>query len=449
MRPATITSIVIVVAFAIAAPILLLWTAGYRFDPRTNRLEATGIIVVDSLPHGASIAIGEERQATVTPARITGLLTREYTMTVSLPGYRDWRQTVSVEAGKTTFAEKIRLFPDNLPELVLSDPIVALAESPDKTAIAAATVADGTVEVWTVDAANGQAALQSRVTGDAVDSLAWAPDGIAILLVYEEAGAEKASIVASGSKTDLNLPGAAISSIGWSQDDPTKLVAVSRGGGFTRAWIVPTSGATPTVLYKTTSTAEYALGLPILKDDIAIGTETNATTTAVVTMKPGAAAPETIFTIPGGPYSGLPSPDGLYAFTNPIRDRISVLDAGTRATLSEVPGRETEWSARGASAMLAWDDVELSLVSGGRDVVTLARIADGIRAAGWLPDATYALLLTKNDLRAIEREPQYGIRTTTVIANFTDAVDMAITADSAFVAGTVGTKPGLYRLRLQ
>lgn len=449
MRLATVTSAIVLALFAVAGPVLVLWTAGYRWNQRTGRLEATGIIVVNSVPEGASIAIGEERRAENTPARITGLLPREYTLTVSLPGYRNWTQKISVEGGKTTFAEKIRLFPDRLPESIIDGPIAKLALSPDRNTIAAATVAGGAVEVWLVDAQSGVATLAQRLAGESVGILEWAPGGASLLVAIADDDRMSVSIVSSESRTDLTLPASGRVTVGWSQDDPTKLLAAMDDGERLRAWLLPSSGAAATLLYNVTSTGSgLPATVPLLKGNLVFRTDAMATTTTVSTLRPGQGEASVLARIDGGPYDLLPSPDDRFTLLNPSRSRILVADRETSEILAEVPGKDSSWTERGAEAMIAWDEVELSLVSESGEISTLARLSGGIREASWIPDASYAMLLTKSDLRAIEREPQSGTRTTTQIASFSEASAMAVTEDSVYVAATIGTKPGLYRLDL-
>lgn len=450
LRPVTITTFILLGAFLLIGPALVAWTAGYRYNSRTGKIEATGIMVIESLPAGAKISIGDENTDKTTPARLTGLLPREYAVTVSLPDYRPWRQTMTVEKNKTAFADRIRLFPASLPELVFDKPVDKLAASSDGLLLAASAQNNGFTEVWTIDVRNGQSALLERLASSTVRSLEWSPTG-AYLLVTESAdkNGEKANVFSQGLKTKIASPAGGLSAVAWSADDPSRLVGVSRQGKSASVWLLPSNGAAGSLLWNTTTTAPTDRDLlPLLKNNVFTITEPRATTTLFAVAAPG--SPRTpLFEVAGGPFEFLPSPGSYLTLVNASRGRIAVVDQSSRRLLADLSGQNAAWSANGAPALLVWDELELKLFTPGDEPATLMRSAEGIRAAAWLADSSYALALTSTGLYAIERDIQDGSRTITEIADFAKTDAFTLADGSAYVAATVGQHAGIYRVKLQ
>ncbi len=461
MKPATLTTLVVLVVFLVLGPALILWTAGYRWNPRTARLEATGIILVDTVPTGAAIAIGEERREEITPTRITGLLPREYAVTISKPGYRPWRQVVAIAGGKTSFLDHVRLFPDARPSSVLDLPAERLSLSADRSRLAVAAKAEDFTEVWSVPVAGGSPTLLARLASSTVRSLAWAPNGSGLLVVEEAADGVRASVLAPNRRTPVKIPDEALSDIGWSEDDPGKLVAVgaaapSRAPG---VWLVSAGSGEAALLWRPNSTSSpetstkaggaTTLALPLLRGGALTLLERRATTTAVLSLAPGPGkTPTELLVLPGGPYRFLTAPSPFLALAYPAREQVTVVDAASRRVLATLPADDAAWPSTGGEA-LAWDAFELRLIAGEGAPTTLARFAEGIRAAGWLAEGTHALLLTPTALRAVERDAIAGSRVVTELAAFADASRLVVADDAAFVAGTVDGKQGVWRVGLK
>ncbi len=450
LRPVTITTFILLGAFVLIGPALVAWTAGYRYNSRTGKIEATGILVLESLPAGAKISIGDEDTGKTTPARLTGFLPREYAVTVSLPGYHLWRQTMTVEKNKTSFADRIRLFPASLPELVFDKPVQKIAAASDGSMLAAAVQNNGFTEVWTIDPQNGQSTLLERLASSTVRSLEWSPTG-AYLLVTEDAdkSGAKASVFSQGLKAKIAAPAGGLSAVAWSADDPSRLTGVSRQGKTANVWLLPSNGAAGSLLWSTTTTVPVDRDLlPLLKNNVFTIAEPRATTTLIEVAAPG--SPRTpLFEVAGGPYELLPSPGSYLTLANAGRGRIAVVDQNSRRLLADLSGKNAAWSASGAPALLVWDELELHLLAPGEEPVTLMRSSEGLRAAAWLADSSYALALTSTGLYAIERDVQDGSRTITEIDTFAKTEGLALAGDSAYVAATVGQRPGIYRIKLQ
>ena len=99
-----------IMTFLILAPIVILYTAGYRYNSKKQRVEKVGIIFVRSRPSGADIYLDGKKRTETTPARLRDLLPGDYDVKISKKGYSDWDKVLPVGSELTTFAESIALF---------------------------------------------------------------------------------------------------------------------------------------------------------------------------------------------------------------------------------------------------------------------------------------------------------------------------------------------------
>jgi len=103
-----------VVIFLVTAPLLLLYTAGYRWNFKKNRIEKVGVVFVRSVPSNAEVALNGVAQKDRTPARFRDLLPDTYDIRVSKDGFTSWEKHLAVESERTTFAESIVLWRDSV-----------------------------------------------------------------------------------------------------------------------------------------------------------------------------------------------------------------------------------------------------------------------------------------------------------------------------------------------
>ena len=104
--------------FLIIAPMLVLYTAGFRFNLARVRVERTGSLVVETEVRGATVSInGQPRGAT--PFEMSNLPPDTYRVTIDRAGYFSWQRQVTVSGSRTTFVKYIRLFHQTEPRIAL------------------------------------------------------------------------------------------------------------------------------------------------------------------------------------------------------------------------------------------------------------------------------------------------------------------------------------------
>lgn len=89
--------------FLVSAPLIVLYTAGYRFNRTNNTVLQTGTLSLASTPRGAESYVNGENIQDTTPAILQRLSTGTRTVRLEKEGYYAWERTVNVESGSTSY----------------------------------------------------------------------------------------------------------------------------------------------------------------------------------------------------------------------------------------------------------------------------------------------------------------------------------------------------------
>ncbi len=121
------------VLFFLVAPLLLFYTAGYRYNTKKAAIEKHGTLIIDSTPSGASITLDGQPAVDTTPATFQELVPGWHAVRVERSGYTAWEKSLEVRAERATFADRIHLFRSApLTQLVHEGNVQALAANTDR-----------------------------------------------------------------------------------------------------------------------------------------------------------------------------------------------------------------------------------------------------------------------------------------------------------------------------
>ncbi len=113
----TILFILVVILFLLAAPSLILYSQGYRFDLETKKVVQTGGLYFRILPRGAQVYVnGELKDETslfTISSLIKNLIPKKYSVEIKKDGYYPWQKTLEVREKQVTEAKNVILFPQN------------------------------------------------------------------------------------------------------------------------------------------------------------------------------------------------------------------------------------------------------------------------------------------------------------------------------------------------
>lgn len=105
----------LVAIFCVSAPILILYSIGYRIDWKTRSITETGVISVDAQPRDASVYLSGLKINKKLPLRLTNRMPGTYTLKIEKVGYKTWEKNVEVKSKQTTYIKDISLLKDLLP----------------------------------------------------------------------------------------------------------------------------------------------------------------------------------------------------------------------------------------------------------------------------------------------------------------------------------------------
>lgn len=105
-----------ILAFLIAAPLIVLYATGYRYNRKRGTIQGTGAITISTKPKGATVTMNGMAQNDLTPFRITQLSPTTYHLKIEKQGYTSWETNAVVAPWENRLFSSIRLFPLNIPE---------------------------------------------------------------------------------------------------------------------------------------------------------------------------------------------------------------------------------------------------------------------------------------------------------------------------------------------
>ncbi len=106
------------ISFLVIAPVIVLYSQGYRLDPRNRTLTKTGAFYIKASPKNCDVFIDGKLVSKTDflfgTDLIENLIPGTYLMEVGKPGYITWQKNLKVKIMMTTEAKNIILFPQNL-----------------------------------------------------------------------------------------------------------------------------------------------------------------------------------------------------------------------------------------------------------------------------------------------------------------------------------------------
>lgn len=105
----------LILSFFVIAPLVILYTAGFRYDFDEKLVETTGVLSIDVETENITITVNDIEVYDSNPLRLPQLAPDLYSITIEKPGYHSWNQTVQVHSNQTTYVKDIVLLEDKLP----------------------------------------------------------------------------------------------------------------------------------------------------------------------------------------------------------------------------------------------------------------------------------------------------------------------------------------------
>ena len=168
-----------VTIFIVGAPLMVLFTAGFRYSLESGQLVRTGVLSINTDPRNVSIFIDGKDLEKSTPHVVKYLIPGSYQLRLERDGYHTWEGELDVYSGETSFLQDLLLFRDEDPALVFETEVDFLTPSPNNTTVAYQVQQQGWSEVWLYELDSGLQRLIDRFVASETENvfLAWSANG--------------------------------------------------------------------------------------------------------------------------------------------------------------------------------------------------------------------------------------------------------------------------------
>lgn len=170
--------------FAIAAPVIIIYTAGYRFNFKKNSVEKTGILYLESAPRQADIYINN-RHLGQTPKRFAAMLPDIYDVRIEKEDHYTWQKPVEIKSNLTTFYRDIILFKKTVPVHLIEGEIKIFSINQDRDKLIYSIGNESGEELRMRNLRNQTDLLIKKYSPEEFDSLkliSWSPDNTNFLI---------------------------------------------------------------------------------------------------------------------------------------------------------------------------------------------------------------------------------------------------------------------------
>jgi len=185
--------IFLIACFFIISPIVILYTAGYRYDSQAHRIRQTGVISIDIEPDKATVFLNDVKIKKNLPIRLTNRAPGTYTVKLTLAGYQDWKKDISVESKKTTYIKDIRLFKQSLPVPIvknLKGEIIDFQTSYTGNYLLITSKTKNIYEINLLNTSNHELESIIRSKSDTIPEISWSPYANFALIKTQKANEE-------------------------------------------------------------------------------------------------------------------------------------------------------------------------------------------------------------------------------------------------------------------
>lgn len=378
--------LVFFIGFFVTAPLVVLYTAGYRYNFGTGQIVQTGVLSVSSTPRSATILLDDDPLRATTPALLKNVLPGDHRVRVEKDGYSSWEKTLAVQSRSTTFADDVVLFLVTEPALVRETSLAAMRFNAETGRAAYAQAEGQWTEIWTYDPTTKEETLVSRLP------------------------------VGSDARVELDWP---------RQDDVLSIRATVHG--------------VTTISYVNADTAEPVDALPDAGIDLSVLAD------RVAVSRGDGDANEILAYVPLASYELRRSPDGLVLLEDTARHRVVLIRAegGDQPILLNASASFWEWEPDG-KRLLYSDGFDLHVYDANTHTdTTVTRLSAAVTGVAWYPDHATVLYAQADAVYAAELDHRDGRNTVTLVEG-SDLGAMLVRRNTLYFFGTINETSGLF-----
>lgn len=382
------------VAFLVSAPIVVLYTAGYRFDLTHGRIVHTAVLNITSEPRNAGVRVDGVAASDKTPAVLETILPGDHVIGLHKEGYLPWETTLSFESREARVIGPIILFLDEQSEMrqTIDTTLMSIHEGTNRFAYA--TQESSWLEVWAVDATTSETRLLMRLPYATTSrySFSWSTNGEYLALVETHGSRQDISVtrVDDGMAVDLPEETQNVEASWWDLEVEPRLY-------------VRTGTQVTQITMETLDTQHlpFAATLATTHGGETI-TLSEGGSRSVVSYQDGETA-SIITYLPLGSYAFVDAPGNLIALEDARHHRLVLLDPENREQPILLNEEATLWRWHPAGdALLYSSGYDLKrYVRSAHEAQTITRLSTVIDQLDWHPDGSCAIYQSDGDTLAL------------------------------------------------
>ena len=422
--------------FLVAAPISVLYTAGFRYNPKNGSLVRTGVISTSTNPRNAEILLDGIPTEKTTPFVLKRILPGEYQLAFQKEEFHPWSGTVDVQSGGTTNIHNVLLYRKEQPHQEFLKLAVELAPNPNNELIAYTIKEGGWEEIWLFNTEETEPQLIHRVNKDLDTELTWSANG-SRLLAQDENTASVRLFLDNG--REISLPAETIKDaeeVYWHPNEDN-LIYISTANEL-REFNFATQ---QTVLFDNTPLPEISIDGNQLTF---IDNGTDIELYKVNTNK------ELLAVIPRATYQVLEY-DAPFLLLQDTRKNLVLLNIeSTQPILLETTAHVYDWDQENDRLVFS-DGIEVSTYTPSSHTTEfITRQSVFIESVAWHAEGERILVTTRNNISAIETHRVAEKRQTTNIlqAQQIDTYWISQNEKTLYFYGTLEGATGFYSLEL-
>lgn len=418
------------ITFVACAPVVVFYTAGYRWNPLKEKIERNGTMIFDTQPVGARILMNGSGRGDVTPRTIQNISPGTYQVRYELEGYRPWEKRLDVMPERVTFVNDVRLWKESVPVKAEDGTFLAIEPSPNGRSIAV-VVADGVsstrIDIRSADLATTGSFELDRLL-PAHPRVAWSSDSRAFIVETEVRGARSVWLV--NVRTNLGpvvLPSAVYRWNGsvLEGNDGTSIISIQSDDG-------------------SISREPFAFRVVDTFEDLTLRTATN--TDAVILFRGSDSMRG--FILPPGDWTMVVISDGRLI----LRDGSSWLSVGMESETPDIVramgDRLRPYVEKGSTSYLLVSGGEIWRWDEGKDAELLLRESKDIVDAVWHADGRDVAFGNGTEASILNLDTRDG-RIRTLLAAFDAVRDVALVGKNLLVSGEKDGQTGLWRIAIE
>ncbi|OGL64004.1 hypothetical protein A2839_03990 [Candidatus Uhrbacteria bacterium RIFCSPHIGHO2_01_FULL_47_10] len=428
------------IGFLISAPLVVLYTAGYRYQFGSMSVVKAGVVSVTSIPKGANVTLNGILTEKKTPAVIDNVFPGKVEVLIEKQGYTSWKKTLPVVSGQSTFVSNALLFLEGTPLQAIDQSSILNVATHNSSRFAYLAQNKGVLEVWLKDDAvtQNRPILTQPFHTKSTYALSWSRDG-GYLLLTETTTKKIETVIRAHDGIVIPLPTIALTDAWWNVDGGHTLFY--RTGSEIYAF-----GIDADVSFPKKITADDAV---LRQGDVLV---VQSETQSVVSKLDENGIATILAYLPHGTYQFVRAPSSFMMLHDIRRNHVVLIDPTKKnSILLNEEAHYFAWSPKEDQLIFSNGfDVNLFTIETGL-VETMTRFSEPLTDLAWYPLGDEILYSKDGQIHALELDRR-DIRNEVTLVNGYSVQSMWTSKDGAslFFIGRKGEDPAtIFERKLQ